>query len=699
MKKIFSILLVITTLVTMLSLTSAPASAAQTDGLPDVVDNSQSKYFPPILSQGSQGSCVAWSQAYYQFTYEMNKSMDRESTKENCFSPTFVYNMSNYGEDVGCFPNNTYYNMMKIGVAPLSTVPYTMEEHRNWYPSESIWQEAAKYRVDEFKVLPNFRTGTGKHVTHPDDPDLTQIETLLSEGHILSFGAYIHRWKLSKIKENSACPANTPYIGEEVVTATSPDIGNGYGHRMTIVGYNDDIWVDVNGNNAVDEGEMGAFKVANSYGTWWKNDGFIWFAYDNINITTSIPGGLSYRTMSGIVDVTKITVLPYNSDADMYIRYTLNTSDRHNTVVTITAEKDGKSYTAVAGPHHESPYLSNHYSLDGTTTATDGTLIFMLSNVVPDITSDTINDYKWSIEFEDTEADSKKLVVKNTEIVDNSTGRVGKVKEALGFSLDGTSKTLTFSALSSPLKVLYYTGFDTPYINYTDAKGNSVTEEIPADTSKEGYTHKYIFKNGIGENSTVTFSDGDKLTDDNNGAGYTLEGNENYCTTEYTVTAKIIGDADRSGIVNIKDATHLQKFIALLVSDEEIDKETADTDKDNSIDITDATRIQKYLAEIKDTDNVGEEIIRTSFNTQITSEKDDNPTIVPTNPQPPTDAPATTPTEPEIPTEKPTTPQGLQIRCHTQLQICSGFLHPTAYSSRLRQTNLPERPLTVLRYR
>lgn len=47
--------------------------------------------------------------------------------------------------------------------------------------------------------------------------------------------------------------------------------------------------------------------------------------------------------MSGIVDVTKITVLPYNSDADMYIRYTLNTSDRHNTVVTITAEKDGKA--------------------------------------------------------------------------------------------------------------------------------------------------------------------------------------------------------------------------------------------------------------------------------------------------------------------------------------------------------------------
>ena len=264
-KKIVCAILIITMLVSILSVSSTQAFGATTDGLPDKVDNSTSKYFPPIKSQGSQGSCVAWSLAYYQFTYEMNKSLDRESTEENCFSPTFTYNMSNYGEDVGSFHINTYGNMKKIGVAPLSLVPFTMEEHRNWYPQEDIWLEAAKYRVADTKVLPNFRIGSGKQVTYPDDPDITQIKTLLSEGHLLAFGAYINRWKMTKIKANSACPENDKYIGEEVVKSTSPDIGNGYGHAMTIVGYNDNIWVDINDNNAVDNGEMGAFKVVNSW--------------------------------------------------------------------------------------------------------------------------------------------------------------------------------------------------------------------------------------------------------------------------------------------------------------------------------------------------------------------------------------------------------------------------------------------------
>lgn len=644
MKKFISTLLIVTTIISILMMSGTTASGEATDGLPDIVDNSQSKYFPPILSQGDQGSCVAWSQAYYQFTYEMNKHLDRESTKENCFSPSFTYNMSNYGEDVGCFPNNTYANMMKIGVAPITTVPYNKEDHRNWFAQESIWQEAAKYRVADYTVLPNFRTGSGKQVTYPDDPDITRIKTLLSEGHVLSFGAYINRWKTSTIKSNSACPENDKYVGEAVVTATSPDIGNGYGHRMTIVGYNDNIWVDVNGNNTVDSGEMGAFKVANSYGTWWKNDGFIWFAYDNINMETSIPGGLPYRVMSGIIDVTTISVLPYNSDADMYIRYTLNSSDRQNTVVTITAEKDGKTYEVVAGPHHESPYLYNHYSFDGTTNSNDGTMIFMLSNVVPDITSDTISDYKWSIKFEDTEADSKQLTVKNAEIVDNLTGRVSKPQTAFSFKLDGSSKTLTFPPLSTAQKVLYYKGFDTPHISYTDANGNKVTDVMSADNSKENYTHKYIFTNGLANNSTVIFSDGDALVDNNNGNGYALLGMLNYCTTKYIAVTKIIGDTDNNGSVDIIDATQVQKFLASLIDESKIDTQAADTDNDGSIDIADASRIQRYLATLSGTAKVGEKNTVANFTTEITTE-DDSYVEIPTEPVTP---------EPETP--EPTTP-------------------------------------------
>ena len=642
-RKILSAILIITVLISMLLVSATPVMAATTDGLPDVVDNSTSKYFPPVLSQGSQGSCVAWSQAYYQFTYEMNKSLDRESTKENCFSPTFTYNMSNYGEDVGCFPVNTYGNMRKIGVAPLSLIPYTMEEHRNWYPQEDIWLEAAKYRVDEVKVLPNFRTGSGKQVTYPDDPDITELKTLLRDGHILSFGAYINRWKSTTIKANAACPENDAYVGQAVVKSTSPDIGDGYGHRMTIVGYNDNIWVDVNGNNNVDAGEMGAFKIANSWGTWWKNDGFIWMAYDNINMETSIAGGLSYRVMSGMIDITKISVLPYNSDADMYIRYTLNTSDRQNMEVKITAEKDGKTYSAVAGPHHESPYLKNQYSFDGTTNSNDGTMIFMLSNVVPGITADTINDYKWSITFTDTKADSVALTVNNSEIVDKSTNRISKPQEAFNFKLDGTSKTLTFPTLETVHKVLYYKGFDTPFISYTDENGNKVSEALTKDSTKANYTHKYVFENGIAKDSTVIFTDGDTLVDNNNGNGYTLLGDINYCTTEMSVSTKLIGDTNNNDAIDIMDATYLQMYLAHLVSEDLFDKEVADCDQNNDINIMDSTIIQQNLANIQNSGAVGNTITNASFITKITT-KDDS-VVTPTQPSQPTQKPTEKPTE------------------------------------------------------
>ncbi len=46
---------------------------------------------------------------------------------------------------------------------------------------------------------------------------------------------------------------------------------NGYdgSHAMTIVGYNDAVWTDINSNGVIDAGEKGAFRIANSWGTGW----------------------------------------------------------------------------------------------------------------------------------------------------------------------------------------------------------------------------------------------------------------------------------------------------------------------------------------------------------------------------------------------------------------------------------------------
>jgi len=54
---------------------------------------------------------------------------------------------------------------------------------------------------------------------------------------------------------------------------------------MTIVGYDDNITYDLNGDGYIQDYEKGAFKLANSWGTSYENgnDGYIWVMYDALN--------------------------------------------------------------------------------------------------------------------------------------------------------------------------------------------------------------------------------------------------------------------------------------------------------------------------------------------------------------------------------------------------------------------------------
>ena len=126
-------------------------------------------------------------------------------------------------------------------------------------------------------------------VSDPNDKVLYAVKSAIYNGEILTVGNYVNGWKTKKIKsctENNGtvnltgCTVDNSFVGEEVAYA---QVDEGSGHAMTIVGYNDEIWTDINGNSVVDYGEMGAFKLVNSWGTQYANDGFIWLAYDSLN--------------------------------------------------------------------------------------------------------------------------------------------------------------------------------------------------------------------------------------------------------------------------------------------------------------------------------------------------------------------------------------------------------------------------------
>ena len=143
-------------------------------------------------------------------------------------------------------------------------------------------------------------------------------------------------------------------------------VGNsGIGHAMTVVGYNDNIWIDLNGNNIVDTNEKGAFKIASSWGTTniWEDEGFSWFLYNG--------------TKNGEIWNNKAYWITAKSSytPKLLAEFTINSNLRNNLVVTL---KDSKNSS-----YNSSLYRSGgQYAFDGSTTPCDGNFVLDFTDLI-----------------------------------------------------------------------------------------------------------------------------------------------------------------------------------------------------------------------------------------------------------------------------------------------------------------------------
>ena len=418
--------------------------------LPSSADNSQSKYFPEIGNQGGLGSCCSFASVYYQFTYEMNKSRGIETTPENTASPAFVYNLINGGSNNGTTYDHNYRVLAEKGAAPLSIVPYDGIDYLDWHAYENVWREALRYRLKDYQEFAEIGDDDTQ-ITSSDDSDLDAIKAALANGDILTYSTEISSWNAIKLKTNPDAPENNKYKGEEVVYA---QLGSKGPHRMTLVGYNDNIWTDINKNDKVDKGEMGAFKIANSWGDSYANKGFAWVAYDALNKVTSVEGGPTENKQKIFEYITRINVRPYNECADTYLKFTINTSDRIQAKVTFYSEINGTE-TKYQFFHGSG---SVHCSYSGTTEAKDGIFVFALDNICPEITTENLEKYKFDVKFEDSTADGNPLIIKNVEVVNDGKGKSYPAKVTFPVSLDGSDTTLNVTESNLKNKVIYYIG-------------------------------------------------------------------------------------------------------------------------------------------------------------------------------------------------------------------------------------------------
>lgn len=260
--------------------------------LPDHWNNADFKHFPPVFNQ-SGGSCGSASRIGYMFTHELNSYRDKDgSLTENRYPTHFVWLLTygNSGKDqfvqfVGVPSAKTYGGITTSSIYGSSAD--TQDNDFGWMQGYEKWYEGFFNRMQKPASNP-YSVGTeeGRLATkawlynHCGDTDF-------HSGGLVGLGvASGGNWQtIPSTTANKAAGVNGMYYVHS--WGTSVD------HAVTMVGWDDRIEFDLDGNGVAgekDKDEVGAWIIVNSWGGWC-NSGFIYCPYANAGPVGSKYGG------------------------------------------------------------------------------------------------------------------------------------------------------------------------------------------------------------------------------------------------------------------------------------------------------------------------------------------------------------------------------------------------------------------------
>jgi hypothetical protein len=277
---------------------------------PSSINNSTATWFPPIVDQGARESCGNATGIGYIFNYEINAARNLSAKETANQYPYFhTYDFLNGGDETAD-PNHDYYRhflaawkiVRENGIPKVTDFGTADLNSTRWLSGYDKYHRAMVNRVDK---IDSFAIA--------DTSGLRKMKQWLkdhgngsSTGGIFAFTAYIYG------NQEVLIPSGAE-SGKYYVKAWGNDPASG--HCMAIVGYNDSVHYDFNGDgkftNNIDlsndagvikttdgkitmaDWEVGAFMVANSWGSAVWDNGISYAPYRSLFISPANGGILS----------------------------------------------------------------------------------------------------------------------------------------------------------------------------------------------------------------------------------------------------------------------------------------------------------------------------------------------------------------------------------------------------------------------
>ena len=249
---------------------------------PAYVNNAEQKFFPPVFNQDG-GSCGSASRICYMFTYELNAYRDLDGKQYKNYYPShFVWLLTNSSSGKNEF-------VTSIGVPSAATYggqTYSYlfgnqdcsDNYYGWMQGYAKWFEAMHNRMLAPVNTPlNIGTEEGRELVknwiwnHNGD-------TSFKAGGVCGVGVASNGGNYEAKIPNTSANSNAGVVGKKYVKSWGTQVD----HALTIVGYDDRIEFDLDGNGVSGEkskDEVGAWILVNSWGSSWGNNGFIYCPY------------------------------------------------------------------------------------------------------------------------------------------------------------------------------------------------------------------------------------------------------------------------------------------------------------------------------------------------------------------------------------------------------------------------------------